>query len=51
MLVWLESAWPNPAAAAIFEITELARLLLYLLLFFLWWDWVSVLSPASVLAG
>ena len=46
MLVWLESAWPNLVAAAIFEITELARLLFYLALFFsLWWHWILVLPP------
>ena len=52
MLVWLESAWPNPVAAAIFQVAELARLLFYLALFFsLWWQWISVFPPASVLAG
>ena len=52
MLIWLEVAWPNPGLTAIHEITGLARLLSYLLLFFfLWWPWVSALPPVSVLAG
>ena len=52
MLIWLEVAWPNPGLTALHEITELARILLYLVLFFFfWWPWVSALPPASVFAG